>query len=476
MYNWLISVSLHALRKLLYNLYTCCSIVESSNALHNNFYLGYFKNWKGGTPSILLSTVESLPVSYSIEAPGIGFYRSGVVTSYHEVIINFPKSIVVSSPNHQDKGIHLNVSNDKVTVIGQNVRVDSSDTFLALPIINMSVSEYVYYGISVDEGTATTQHGGEASSILIVGTENNTSMSITARWPVIVGYGNFKKTTSSHLVINRLQTVFIKSHRDLSGTRIVTDKPVSVFSGHGCGNVPKHVSFCDHLIEQIPPTALWGKVFYVAPLASRRSYTIKVLAAHNSTDVETCCNATKSSYTIDSGDFINKTLTSQEYCTIHSSKVVMVVQFSHGYRDDGKFRYGDPLMTLVPSTTNYGNNFLFSTIRNAQVLPFYNHYINIIVLAKYFQPEMIHLINGNTNRSLVTAWVPFEVNNITEAYGMQVAISKGVNKVIHRNLAALMTTIVYGFTRRYLEGYGHPGGFYIAKHLSGKLLHNSSRV
>lgn len=450
-------------------MFTCayCSIVDSSNVLHKNFYLGFFKNWKGGTPSILLRTMESLPVSYSIEAPGIGFYRSGVVTPYHEVIINFPKSVVVSSFNDQHKGIHLNISSDKVTVIGQNVRRDSSDTFLALPIINMSVSEYVYYGISVDEGAATTQHGGEASSILVVGTENNTSVKITATWPVIVGYGNFKKTTSSHIVINQLQTVYIKSHRDLSGTRIVTDKPVSVFSGHGCGNVPKHVSFCDHLIEQIPPTTSWGKVFYVVPLASRRSHTIKVLAAHNSTAVEIYFNTNKSSYIIDSGDFVNKTLASQEYCTIHSSKVIMVVQFSHGYSDDGKFRYGDPLMTFVPSTTNYGSNFLFSTIRNKLVQPFYNHYINIIVLVKYFQPEMMHLVNGNINKSVDTSWVPFKANNKTEAYGTQMVISKGVSKVIHRNSAALMTIIVYGFSRRYVEGYGHPGGFYIAKHLSG---------
>ena len=150
--------------------------------------------------------MESKPVSYSIEAPGIGFYHKGViVTSYHEVIINLPKSVVVSSHTDQDKGVYLNISSDKITVIGQNVRKDSSDTFLALPIINLSVNEYVYYGISVDEGVATTHHGGEASSILIVGTENNTSMNVIATWPVIISIDNStKRIISGHFVINRL--------------------------------------------------------------------------------------------------------------------------------------------------------------------------------------------------------------------------------------------------------------------------------
>jgi len=266
--------------------------------------------------------------------------------------------------------------------------------------------------------------------------------------------------------------VYIKSHKDLSGTKIVTDKPVSVFSGHGCGNVPNYLSFCDHLIEQIPPTALWGKVFYVAPLATRRSYTIKILAAHNSTTIDIYCNNTKGSYIIDDGYFINQTFTLQEYCTIHSNKVVIVAQFSHGYRDDGKFRYGDPMMTLVPSTASYFNNFVFSTIHNSPFQAFYNHYINIIVVTKYFQPEMIHLLSGGKNRSLeVMTWVPFKVNNITKAYGAQVAISKGVNQIFHNNPTALLTTITYGFTRHFVEGYGHPGGFYIPKLLSGNLQH-----
>ena len=43
-------------------------------------------------------------------------------------------------------------------------------------------------------------------------------------------------------VINRLQAVYTKSLNDLkSGTKIVTNNPVSVFSGHQCGNVPHKV-------------------------------------------------------------------------------------------------------------------------------------------------------------------------------------------------------------------------------------------
>jgi len=412
---------------------------------------------------IVLMTSEQRPVYYMIEAPGVGYYVSNFITNNSETIFNLTNNnLITSSHNDQNKGIHLMTSSDRVTVIGQNVRLGrhSDGTFLCSPITNLNVDEYVYYGISVPRASLDIFSSNQSSSILIVGTENNTMMKLTVTQPVVVNINGTSVDLTAGVqysfVINKLQTVLIGSVDDLTGTKIVTNKPASVLSGHECGNVPANISRCDYLIEHVPPTTLWGRVYYTAPLANRTSYTIKVLAACNSTIVNIYCNNTRESYNISEGESVNKTLTLQEYCAINSSKEVLVVQFSHGFRYEGNANnYGDPMMTLVPATNQYSNNFQFSTLQDQS--KDYTHYINIIVLAQYYQPDMIYLISGGVNRSLDThQWIPIMVNNVTKAYNMQVRISKGVAEVVHSNTTALMTTIVYGFARH--RGYGHPGG------------------
>jgi len=298
---------------------------------------------------------------------------------------------------------------------------------------------------------------------LIVGTENNTMMTLRVTQSVNISVG----TTTTNLipgveysfVINRFQTIYVRSLDDLTGTKIITDRPVSVFSGHQCANVPQHVRYCSYLVEQIPPTALWGKVYYTVPLATRRSCTIKILAAYNSTNFNIYCNNTMEFYTINEGEAVNISLSLQEYCAIYSNKKVLVVQFSHGGNEDSDNYYGDPMMTLVPSTNQYLNKFDFSTIRDPLTLG-YSHFVNIIVMAQYYQPRMIYLITGGVKRSLVTErWVPIQANGITEAYATQVNISESINEISHSNAAAQMMTIVYGFTQH--NGYGHIGGIYL---------------
>ena len=421
------------------------------------YYLGFFENYviNTGNISILLTTSDMQQVQYSVEAPSVGYYRNGTISAGNAAILYLPRIIEVSSYNDQDKGIYLTVSSNKVTVIGQNLDDYASDSFLALPTIELA-DTYVYYGVSVPR---TSVHSSlYDSSILIVGTQNNTILKLTTTQSVNVAVGNAVTYITAgreySFIINRLQTFYVGSLHDLSGTKIVTDKPVSVFSGHRCANVPWNVVACSHLIEQLPPTALWGEVYYIVPLADKRSYTIKVLAAYNHTIVNMFCNSTIELFTLNEREFVNKTSQTKEYCAVYSNKEVLVVQFSHGGAEDN--RYGDPVMTLVPATNHYLSTFEFSTIRNP-VRSGYNHYVNIIVMEQYYQPNMIFLIAGGVKRSLATQqWVSIQVNNTIEAYATQVTIPEGVAQVFHTDTSAQMMTIVYGFTRH--DGYGHIGG------------------
>ena len=443
--------------------YILCHYAAATRTGENDYYISFINNYNGGTASVIIMTTDSQPVSYYIQAPGIGFHQNGTVTADNEVIVYFPSTAEVTSHVDQNKGIYLKTNSSGVTVIGQNVMYGSDDTFLVQPIIKLSATMYVYYGISVPH---TTVHNElHHSSVLLVGTENDTIMKLTVTQSVTIGVGatitDLTPGRQYSFVINRLQTVYIESLDDLTGSKIVANKPVSVFSGHECANVPYDNYFCDHLVEQIPPTTLWGQIYYIAPLATRKSYTIKILAAHDSTNINVNCNNSLKSYIINEGEFLNITLQSQEYCALNSNENILVVQIAHGGDEDG---IGDPMMILVPATSQYDYKFKFSVLQKVD----YDHYVNIVVMAQYYQPDMIYLIAGKASRSLNTQqWIPVTVNNVIEAYITQMEITDldSVVEIIHSNSAALMTTIVYGFID--YHGYGHPGGLNMFKKISG---------
>ena len=281
---------------------------------------------------------------YSIESPGVDYYHNGTISGTTSVLLNLPSALIVGSYNDQNRGIYLHTNSTKVIVIGQNAVGYSSGTFLALPTVRLcSTTEYEYYTISVPSGVYD-------NAILIVGSEDYTTLNLTVKQTVNV---KINDTVSSLIrgsqysfVVNRLQTVYIGSSSDLTGTRIITDKPVSVFSGHECGYVPSsRYRDCEYLVEQIPSTFYWGKVYYIAPLQSRNVYTIRMLAAHNFTNVEMYCDNSKQSYSMKAGQVV--TITHQKYCAIHSNKELLVAQFGPGYYYD--WQNADPMMTLVPA-------------------------------------------------------------------------------------------------------------------------------
>ena len=422
----------------------------------SNFYIGFFKHQNNGYVFLYLTNTGLLDASYTIEAHGIGYYAAGTVLGGRSAHIRLPSSVKATLYSSKNMGIYLKINSTNVTVIGD---CSDGDTFFALPIVKICCTEYVYYGISASSGIGD-------SVVLIVGTENDTVMNLTV--PQSVDIKVDATVISLHhgieysFIVNRLQTVYIGSSHDLTGTRIVTNKPVSVFSGHECGYVPSSShSSCQLLIEQLPPIAYWGKTYYIAPLRGRIGYTIRVLAAYNSTEVILDCNNVMDLCTINAGKSF--TSTHHSYCTIHSNKEILVAQYSHGYYYDS--RTGDPMMMLVPATVHYSNEInLFAPSSSDST-----NYINIIVLKEYFQPNLMYRIRGRVKRSLKSQpWSPIKFNQVTVAYYTQLSVSNGTVKIVHATTNALISAVVYGLDDyRIYRVYGHSGGFISQKNIQG---------
>ena len=409
---------------------------------------------------------------YLIEAPGEGYYKNGTITADHEVILRLPSNLSVSSPYYQDTGICIKTSSKRVTVQGVHqvmyyyyhsgpyVPRKQLETFVAIPVIDLCSSEYIYYAISVNGFSSYYD-----SSVLIVGTEDNTTMilTVTQLATIIVGSITIDLTPGKEysLVINRLQTGYIKSPNDLTGSKIITDKQVSVFSGHEFGYILD--SSPSHLVEQIPPTVLWGKVHYVIPLKYfLKGYAIKIVTS-NECVIKIYCNSSSLpifTTTLNIGEFLVKEFSSNEFCKIESTSEVLIAQFSLGRFNSYYYDDDEEFIALVPSKKQYHNIFKFTIINDNVTEIHYSYesnsdygYINIIVMAQYFQRGKLYLIADGNYKSLDNElWQPIKVNNITEAYATQVNTPYDTAEIYHKNETAQMAVMVYGFSYRGSHG------------------------
>ena len=401
-------------------------------------------------------------MTFIIDVPTLGLTYQVTATAGDETFVELPHEVHTfglgwGSPTLEDKGIHVQADSDNVVVIGQSFRMPRADTvgtYLALPTVDLNITQYKYFELNMVLGAARWP-----SQILIVGTQPNTTMNITVTQPVrtvIEGVTvDLVVGTEYSYQIDPLQTYFLEHSLDLTGTKITTDKPISLFSGHACAVIPISGGDCDYMVEHSPPTVLWGTTFYVAPVPRIvRTYYIRVLAANDATEVDIYCNNIKESHTIDEGEYVHKELDRLDHCAIHSNKEVLVAEYanSRGYPSD-------PAMVLVPATIHYSNKVLSSTSSYPEDLG-YIHSVIVIVLAEYFDPAVIYFSSGGSSRSLDTNhWVAIQANNnVTEAYYTNITnISTGIFEVSHASQNALLNTMLFGLSRPVHGAYGHAG-------------------
>jgi len=157
----------------------------------------------------------------------------------------------------------------------------------------------------------------------VVATQNNTNVSITpaaagATKPAGVAFTVMLNSGETYQLAN-------PARADMTGTLVSADKPVAVFGGHRCAEVPSNVGYCDYVVEQIPDVTLWGKTHHTVPFSGRSRYTVRVMASMDGTTFTTAPAGMIG--TLNAGQFADVTLSGVGEFV--SSNPVLVAQFIH---------------------------------------------------------------------------------------------------------------------------------------------------
>jgi hypothetical protein len=144
---------------------------------------------------------------------------------------------------------------------------------------------------------------------------------------------------------------------DLTGTAIVSDKPIAVFGGHDCANVPFDRMAGDHLEEQLFPVNAWGK-HYVATraVATALPNLWRVLSGHDGNTI-TFDPAVHDPVVLNKGEWV-------EFGTLQDFEATgtaafMLAGYMVGQGSALTSDPGDPSMTLAVPVEQYRTEYRF---------------------------------------------------------------------------------------------------------------------
>ena len=364
----------------------------------------------------------------------------------------FDQSFALLTTTDRGKAIIVKASKDqKLIVYGANEAQYSTDTFLALPPLRAESGDLKYIC------AMATPWLSSDSMIGIVSFENNTVLSITPSQTTTIGSALTTAGSTTQITLQKYDSFLIRQSGDLTGTTVISNKPISFITGHHCTNVPPNIGACDHLIEQLPPIKNWGNRFVTVPLKIRLAYDrFKVVAGEDATTVQIVCTRDENpglstSFTLQEGEFRDVDIPSTDYCWIEGDNRIILLQFSVGQGVDDVL--SDPFMAMIPPVNQYSNEYTLTTVPDG--VQTYTHFMNLYIPKNFFQLSEIFL-NGQSLEELNLNFVAIQRLGVTEVYGAQVNISGGVQVLRHASKLARIGVIVYGFGN--FNSYGYPGG------------------
>jgi RHS repeat-associated protein len=274
--------------------------------------------------------------------PGLGISQSFTVTAGQITAINVPLNAQLDSTDTvEHKGIHITAQNE-VAVYGLSAQLATTDAYLGLPV-SMLGTDYIVLGYkstpSPNDPTGSF-FGSEPSQADVVAAYDGTTVTIT---PSTDTPGR-KAGVPYSIVLNQGSVYQLRAgitNTDLSGSIINSDKPVAVFGGNECVFI--NGTFCDYIVEQLPPVSEWGTSFVTMPLAGLpNGDTFRFLASQDNTTV-TLSNGEQ--LQLNRGQYSEQIIVGPS--SITSDKPILVAQYENASQFNGT-NNSDPMMMLVP--------------------------------------------------------------------------------------------------------------------------------
>ncbi len=441
------------------------------------FYFGFMPNWHNNKhgfnqnnyqDSLYFIITSKVPTKGTLTATrrdGITTIRNFEIDSagqiikfsfyptYHEILGQNDSGRLRNDGEDDEKVQHTSfhlTADTNVTLVIHSEATYTSDACLVYPVRSLGNNYYVF---SYESHLRTTnQNSRTPSQCLIVATEDDTKIKIKPSAPTF-RYG----MAEQNIVMNEgdtylIQADIIKNYPsnvslDLTGTSIVSDKPIAVFGGHQRANIPyADNSSRDYLLSQMIPLESWGRDVFIVPFADpskidNNTFDLtKITVSYDDTQIFIGGVYNR---TMNRGE--NVVLPIKEPMYITGDKPIRASIYKRstqtGNSSNTEEFTSDPFMVLYPPQLQFLKDYNFL---NVDLEEYKSQFVNIVIR------------NGSTNNiildgePLVGDFKPIPGSEFSYA---SVSVTAGAHQI---SADSAFGICVYGYGRT--NSYGYVGG------------------
>ncbi|HQP34475.1 MAG TPA: IgGFc-binding protein [Polyangiaceae bacterium] len=332
--------------------------------------------------AVAIANTDSKSATYTITR-GTAYTTSGTVAANSVQIVQLPWVTELANPssyvslvsrNSTGAGAYRLVASRPVTVYQYNPLEYSSgggysytnDASLLLPV-NAWRSTY--------RVAARNTWSGYPGFYAVVASQDATSVTLSpsATGAIIRAGGGVASNGTGTVSLNRGDVLQVMSASggggpdisDVTGTYVSSTKPVQVFGGHDCTDIPWNVTWCDHIEESMFPIETLSTEYFVgAPwigVNSVKANQVRIVAMDGATTLTYDPPQSGAPTSIAAAGRYVEFQTSGVF-RITGSGRILVAQYMIGQAAGGNT--GDPAMALAVTSQQYRTNYLFHAPTN----------------------------------------------------------------------------------------------------------------
>ncbi len=247
------------------------------------------------------------------------------------------------------------------TVVG-GVMAYSNDASLLLPTTAWGTEFYVASYTPMSPPAPTPPFAAEFA-VVAAHPDSHVTISTTTNTIADIGVPSFIAHAPQVVAMTTGDAFELTSGTgDLTGTHVISDRPIQVISAHNCATVPTSIPACNHLEESTPPVSALGTDYVVvAPqntsMTDGNPEVIRIIATAANTHLTYSPAQTGAPAMVaNAGDFVE--LTSTASFEITADHKIVVAQYMEGGSSNTGMR-GDPAMTFALPVAQYLMTYTF---------------------------------------------------------------------------------------------------------------------
>lgn len=260
--------------------------------------------------------------------------------------VSVPPNCELSTGQKDLCSIIVHASAD-VVITAFNSKFRTADTSVVYPTTEWGTEYYVLTPANLNNKEFSVTNGNNISKVTVF-----------VQGPFNFKGTTYKKGSKLEIILKPYESVLFKSNNDLTNTRVTSQQPVAVFTGHACTRAL--YSYCNHVYEQLLPVNKWGSTFVVPPVPLQTRYDIVYVTASQPTKINV--KSDKNPYVLNLAAGTSKQLhtTQSSPLYLQADHGIQVLMFFGGAKLGAT--YYDSFLLSVLSTDRYCPHYLLRAL------------------------------------------------------------------------------------------------------------------